>query len=239
MHPVFCAALGIGGTTLMGTGCGFLIRNVSPRCADAVTAFASGVMLAAASFGLFVPAMDMAGGASGLMIVLGAACGMLFLRAAAGISKKIGRGGLMRPDLLFVLAIALHKFPEGMAGGVALNGADPGAALSMVAGVALQNLPEGMVMIAPMLKAGMKKRSAALVALLTGLLNALGVYAGAYFGRLFAGIMPFALAFAGGAMLDVIISQMIPQFSLRMRSGAAIAMGGFLTMTLINTLFAA
>lgn len=237
MHNVFYAALGIGGTTLIGTGVGFLIRNVSPRCADAVTAFAAGVMLAAASFGLFAPAMDMAAGGMAVLIVLGAACGMLFLRAAAWISKKIGRGGLMRPDLLFVLAIAMHKFPEGMAGGVALNGANPGAALSMIVGISLQNLPEGMVMIPPMIHAGMKKRSAAIVALLTGLLNALGVYAGAYFGRLFAGILPFALAFAGGAMLDVIISQMIPQFNLRLRHGTAVAMGGFLLMTTINALF--
>ena len=236
MHTVFYAALGIGGSTLIGTGCGFLIRNVSPRCADAVTAFAAGVMLAAASFGLFAPAMEMAQGAMSLLIVLGAACGVLFLRAASGISRRLGRGLLARPELLFVLAIALHKFPEGMAGGVALNGADPGAALSMIIGISLQNLPEGMVMIAPMLRSGMRKRAAAVVALMTGLLNALGVYAGAFSGMLFAGVLPFALAFAGGAMLDVIISQMIPEFS-RLKQGALVSLTGFLLMTLVNALF--
>lgn len=237
MHSVFYAALGIGGSTLAGTGCGFLIRNISPGCNYAVTAFAAGIMLAAANFGLFVPAMEMAEGLSCLLIVAGAACGVLFLRAAAFASRKMGGGMAQRPELMFVLAIALHKFPEGMAGGVALNGADPGAALSMIIGIALQNLPEGMVMIAPMLQAGVKKRSAAAVALLTGLLNALGVYAGAFSGRMFVGVMPFALAMAGGAMLHVIIAQMIPQFGRESRHGPGIALAGFLIMTVVNVLF--
>lgn len=240
MNSVFWAALGIGGSTLIGTGCGFLLNNVSERCSSAVTAFAAGVMLAAACFGLFAPAMELASGLGFLMIIAGAACGMLFLRAVAAISGRLGSGVLRsHPELMFVLAIAVHKFPEGMAGGVGLGGMNPAAALTVVVGIALQNLPEGVVMIPPMLNAGVRRGRAACIALITGLLNAAGVFAGALWGRLPGGVMPFALAFAGGAMLDVIIAQMIPQSACsgRIKHGALVTLGGFMIMACVNAAF--
>lgn len=240
MHSVFWAALGIGGSTLIGTGCGFLFGRISDAANDAVAAFAAGVMLSAAAFGLFVPAMEMVDGPRTLLIAAGAVCGMLFLRAAACSSGRL-RGGLLRehPELLFVLAIALHKFPEGMAGGVGLGGMDVGAARTVALGVALQNLPEGAVMIPPLLRAGVSRRRAACIALATGLLNAAGVVAGALWGRLSGGLLPFALCFAGGAMLDVIVAQMIPRVACggRLRQGPAVVLGGFALMTLAAALF--
>lgn len=240
MNAVFWAALGIGGSTLIGTGCGFLLNNVSERCNDAVTAFAAGVMLAAAAFGLFSPAMELAAGWGFLLIIAGAAGGMLFLRGIEAVSGRLGSGSLKsHPELMFVLAIAVHKFPEGMAGGVGLNGMDPVAALTVVVGIALQNLPEGMVMIPPLLNAGVSRARAACIALLTGLLNAAGVLAGALWGRLPGGVMPLALAFAGGAMLDVIVGRMIPQTGSggRLNHGALITLGGFIIMACVNAVF--
>jgi len=153
---------------------------------------------------------------------------------------RFGRAGGLRdhPELLFVLAIAVHKFPEGMAGGVGL-GADAPGGLMVAIGVALQNLPEGMVMIPPLLGAGMGRGRAALIALLTGLLNALGVLAGAAWGMLAVWFLPLALAFAGGAMLDVIVGCMIPGISGEnvLPGGRWILMGGFLLMTGVNMLF--
>ena len=235
MNGIYWAALGIGGSTLMGTACGFIFSRVTDAWNDIVTAFAAGVMLSAAAFGLFVPAMDMAQGWLVLLIIGGAACGCLFLRLTGTFSGRFG--GLFRghPELLFVLAIAVHKFPEGMAGGIALGGMDARAALTMVIGISLQNLPEGVVMIPPLLSAGVRRSRAALIALATGLLNAAGVFAGALWGRLAGGILPFALAFAGGAMLEVIIGRMLPQSGGTHRN-AMIAIAGFVAMACVNAL---
>ena len=237
MNGVFWAALGIGGSTLMGTACGFLFNQVTALWNDIVTAFAAGVMLAAAAFGLFTPAMELG---NALLLASGAACGILFLRAVSALSGHIGWGRLKRnPELMFVLAIILHKFPEGMAGGVSLSGMNPAAALTMVIAISLQNLPEGVVMIPPLLSAGVSRRRAAFIALATGLLNAAGVVAGALWGHLSGGLLPLALCFAGGAMLDVIVSQMIPQVVCagRLKQGPQIVLGGFAIMAVAAVLF--
>lgn len=241
METVILAALAIGGSTLIGTGCGFLFNRVTPAWSGAVTSFAAGVMLAAAAFGLFVPAMEMTSGWGMLLLLLGTACGALLIRLAGGVSGAIrGGAGLfqLHPELLFVLAIIVHKLPEGMAGGIGLNGMDPAAARTVVIGIALQNLPEGVVMIPPLLNAGLSRGRAACIALATGLLNGLGVVVGALWGRMAQGMLPFILAFAGGAMLDVILTQMIPQAaqSGRLRCGTLVALGGFAIMACINTL---
>ena len=238
METVILAALAIGGSTLIGTGCGFLFNRVTAAWSNAVVAFAAGVMLAAAVFGLFVPAMEMASGLGVPLLLLGTACGALLIRLAGGLSGAFRFGaGLFRihPELLFVLAIIVHKLPEGMAGGIGLNGVDPAAARTVVVGIALQNLPEGAVMIPPLLSAGVSRRRAVYIALATGLLNGLGVVAGALWGRMAAGWLPFMLAFAGGAMLDVILSQMVPQVG-RARFGTLVTLGGFAIMACINTL---
>lgn len=232
MNFVFLAALGIGGSTLIGTGCGFLIHHISERSSRRVTAFAAGVMLAAAAFGLFAPAMELAEGWSVLLLAAGTACGVLFLKAAGWLSGRVRGGMQLRPELMFVLAIAVHKFPEGMAGGVGLGSMDRAAAMTVVIGIALQNLPEGAVMIPPLLQAGVPRRKAAFIALATGLLNAAGVFAGALWGSLPGGMMPFALCFAGGAMLDVILGQMVPK-----NRSAWITLLGFLIMVCVSTLF--
>ena len=230
MNVILLAALGIGGTTLIGTGCGFFFSRISEGWNRAATAFAAGVMLAAAMFGLFQPAMEMNTGA--LPVVAGALGGMVFLR----IAGKLAPGGLLsgRPELMFVLALAMHKFPEGMAAGVGL-GSEGGALVAV--GVALQNLPEGIVMIPPMLAAGMSRARAGGIALLTGLLNALGVLAGAAWGGLPGAVFPAALAFAGGAMLDVIVRCMIPSIFDERTGGEWILAGGFLLMTAVNMIF--
>lgn len=241
METVILAALAIGGSTLIGTGCGFLFNRVTPVWNDIVTAFAAGVMLAAAVFGLFVPAMEMASGTGMLMLLLGTACGALLIRLAGGVSGAMkGGAGFFRlhPELLFVLAIIVHKLPEGMAGGIGLNGMDPAAAHTVVMGIALQNLPEGVVMIPPLLGAGVRRSRVMGIALATGLLNGLGVVAGALWGRMAEGLLPFMLAFAGGAMMDVILTQMVPCAARtgRMRCGTLITLGGFAIMACINML---
>lgn len=224
MNSVFLAALGIGGSTLVGTSCGFLLNRISEVWNDIVTAFAAGVMLAAAVLGLFVPALEMGNAA---FLIFGTLLGVLFLRGICMLSSRLGSENLRQdPGLMFVLAIALHKFPEGMAGGISLSSMTSNAAFTMVIGLSLQNLPEGVVMIPPLLAAGMRRSRAA------------GVFAGALWGNLSSHFLPLALSFAGGAMLDVIISQMLPQISAshRLRSGSLIVLSGFILMLCINTL---
>ena len=240
MNFVILAAAGIGGSTLLGTAAGFFLGGLNDKMKDAAVAFAAGVMLSAAAFGLFVPAMDMVSGWGCLMIALGAALGALFITGIEWLSGRISKNGMLtrHPELMFVVAIAVHKFPEGMAGGVGLCGMDPGAAGLVALGIAIQNLPEGAVMIPPMISAGVKRRWAAVVALLTGALNAAGVFAGALWGSISGAVLPLALSFAGGAMIYVIIADMIPQAaSGRFRFGTAAAMGGFLAMSAVNVLF--
>lgn len=241
MESVILVALAIGGSTLIGTGCGFMFNRVTPKWNDAVTAFAAGVMLAAAVFGLYVPAMGMVSGINVLLLPLGTICGALLIRLVGGMTSFI-RGGAssfyLHPELLFVLAIIMHKFPEGMAGGVGLNGMEIGAVRTVVIGIALQNLPEGVVMIPPLLSVGLSRGKTICIALGTGILNALGVIAGALWGRMAANLLPFVLTFAGGAMLDVILNQMTPQVTQgkRLRGGMLIALSGFAVMACVNTM---
>jgi ZIP family zinc transporter len=113
--------------------------------------------------------------------------------------------------LLFVLAIAIHNLPEGIAAGVGFGTGNTGEAITIAAGIALQNIPEGMVIIGPMLAAGMSHRRTFLAALMTGVVEVVGALLGYFAVTLSTAVLPFALAFAGGTMLYVISDEMIPE----------------------------
>lgn len=113
--------------------------------------------------------------------------------------------------LLFVIAIAIHNLPEGLAAGISFGTGDVSHVLTVAGSIALQNVPEGMVIIAPMIATGMSKKRAFLIALSTGLIEVAGTFLGYCFVSISAVIMPFALAFAGGTMLYVISDEMIPE----------------------------
>jgi ZIP family zinc transporter len=113
--------------------------------------------------------------------------------------------------LLFVLAIAIHNLPEGIAAGVGFGSGNNSEALMIALGIALQNIPEGMVIIAPMLSAGVSPKKTFLYASLTGLVEVIGTFLGYFAVHIASTILPFALAFAGGTMLYVISDEMIPE----------------------------
>jgi ZIP family zinc transporter len=113
--------------------------------------------------------------------------------------------------LLFVSAIAIHNLPEGIAAGVGFGAGDVTGALIIAGGIALQNIPEGMVIIAPMLAAGVKPRRTFIIAMLTGLVEVAGTLIGYFAVSVASFILPFALAFAGGTMLYVISDEIIPE----------------------------
>ncbi len=116
-----------------------------------------------------------------------------------------------RSVLLFVIAIGIHNLPEGIAAGVGFGAGDTRNAILIAAGIALHNIPEGMVIIAPMLSAGISPGKTFVLALITGLAEVVGTLIGYFAVSLASAILPFALAFAGGAMLYVISEEMIPE----------------------------
>ncbi len=221
MRLVLLTALGVGGATVIGAVIGFLFKKISHRFSDIVLSFAAGVMLAAAVLGLILPSLEY-GGAYGILITVvgifaGALCLNLIdklvphLHKFAGVEPEAHRNADLGKVLLFVMAIAIHNLPEGIAAGVGFGSGDPAQALVIAGGIALQNIPEGMVIIGPMLAAGVPPRKTFLLAMLTGLVEVIGTLIGYFAVSLSAAILPFALAFAGGTMLYVISDEMIPE----------------------------
>ena len=223
MELVLLTALGVGGATAFGAVLGFLFKHISHKFSDAVLSFAAGVMLAAAVIGLVLPSMEYGRDFALPVTVAGIFCGALCLslldRLVPHLHRLSGADQEAHPDqnqklskvLLFVMAIAIHNLPEGIAAGVGFGTDNTAEALTIAAGIALQNIPEGMVIIGPMLAAGMKPGRTFLVALLTGLVEVAGTLLGYFAVSISSAVLPFALAFAGGTMLYVISDEMIPE----------------------------
>ena len=222
MEYLMFTALGIGGATVIGAILGMIIRKIPHRWNDAILGFAAGVMMAAAVIGLILPAVEITGKAGIWQVALGILGGAVFLNMMdkvtphlhhiSGVDEEEHRNNAsLNRVLLFVFAIALHNFPEGMAAGVGLGSGDLNGALTVAAGIALQNIPEGMVIISPMLLAGMSKRRTFIIALFTGLVEVIGTFIGFFGATLSAAVLPFALAFAGGTMIYVVSDEMIPE----------------------------
>ena len=221
MDLVFLTALGVGSATVIGAIVGFAFKGLSHKFSDIVLSFAAGVMLAAAVLGLIIPSVEY-GGKFGLIttvvgIFTGAAvlhlCDKLIphLHKTEGEDIEGHKNTSISKVMLFVSAIAIHNLPEGIAAGVGFGTGDVTGALFIAGGIALQNIPEGMVIIAPMLSAGVKPKKTFVIAALTGLVEVVGTLIGYFAASLSAAVLPFALAFAGGTMLYVISDEMIPE----------------------------
>ncbi len=221
MTLVLLTALGVGGATMMGALIGFFFKNISHRFSDLVLSFAAGVMLSAAVLGLIVPSVEY-GGKYGILITIagifaGAVCLNLIDKLVPHLHKMKGDeieshpGADLSKVMLFVLAIAIHNLPEGIAAGVGFGSGDTSQAMVIALGIALQNIPEGMVIIGPMLAAGVSRGKTLLCALATGLVEVVGTLIGYFAVSLASAVLPFALAFAGGTMLYVVSDEMIPE----------------------------
>ena len=221
MELVLLTALGVGGATVIGSLIGFIFKNISHKFSDIILSFAAGVMLAAAVLGLIVPSLEY-GGKYGILITVagifvGAVCLNLIdklvphLHKIVGVEPESHHNANLNKVLLFVLAIAIHNLPEGIAAGVGFGSGDTTQALIIAGGIALQNIPEGMVIIAPMLAAGISPRKTFIFAMITGFVEVIGTLIGYFAVSISTAILPFALAFAGGTMLYVISDEMIPE----------------------------
>ncbi len=221
MKLVLLTALGVGGATVIGALIGFIFKNISHKFSDIVLSFAAGVMFAAAMLGLIIPSLEY-GGKYGILITVagifaGAVCLNLIdklvphLHKIVGVEPESHHNANLNKVLLFVLAIAIHNLPEGIAAGVGFGSGDTTQALIIAGGIALQNIPEGMVIIAPMLAAGISPRKTFILAMITGFVEVIGTLIGYFAVSISTAILPFALAFAGGTMLYVISDEMIPE----------------------------
>ncbi len=222
MQMVLLTALGVGGATIIGAIIGFIFKNISHKFSDIVLSFAAGVMLAAAVIGLILPSLDYGGRFGIVTTVLGIFAGALCLnfidKLVPHMHKMVGadtethnNNEKLSKVLLFVMAIAIHNLPEGIAAGVGFGAGNTNEALLIAGGIALQNVPEGMVIIGPMLAAGITPGKTFVCAMITGLIEVVGTLLGYFAVSLASAILPFALAFAGGTMLYVISDEMIPE----------------------------
>ena len=209
-------------------------------------------MLAASFFSLIIPSLEYSGGDAfgALVAVLGIVFGGVTIDLVDRAVKRIGQKlssdeqcedacGRNRV-LLFVLAIAIHNLPEGIAAGVGFGTGNTSDALMIAGGIALQNVPEGMVLISPMLGAGFSPRRTFVWAALTGAVEVIGTFLGYFAVVGIMEILPFALAFAGGCMIYVIFDEMIPE--ARESGGGRVAnyalIFGFCAMIMLDALIA-
>jgi ZIP family zinc transporter len=219
------ASLLAGLATLVGALPILVIRQLSDQAQDVMLGFAAGVMLAASFFSLILPGLEVAQaqGASkidavGLVafgILLGAACLWLIHRFAPHEHFITGHEGPHTEKLLriwlFIIAITLHNFPEGLAVGVGFGGGDVSNGIALAIGIGLQNAPEGLAVAIALLTLHYSKAQALFVAMLTGLVEPVGGVLGitaVTFGQF---LLPWGLAFAAGAMIFVISDEIIPE----------------------------
>jgi len=213
----------------MGSGVGalgvFVFRRISDRMEDLLLSVAAGIMLAASFFSLILPGIEYAeaqvGGRSAAVaiviagIFIGAWALYVIHRLLPHEHFVSGREGpdtaTLRRIWLFIIAITLHNFPEGMAVGVGFAGGDIGNGMALATGIGLQNIPEGLAVAVSMRAIDYSRWQSFWLAFLTGLVEPVGGLFGAGAVALAAPLMPWTLGFAAGAMLFIISDEIIPE----------------------------
>jgi ZIP family zinc transporter len=217
------------GVTALGASLVFFFKNVHQKLLDAMLGFAAGVMMAASFWSLLAPAIEMSEGKAypaWLPALVGFLSGGVFLRVIdqflphlhVGLVKAEGLPTRWRRSVLLVLAITLHNIPEGLAVGVAfgavahgLPAASLGAAVALAIGIGLQNFPEGTAVAVPLRREGMSRRRAFWYGQMSGAVEPVAGVVGALAVMSMQSILPFALAFAAGAMIYVVVEELIPE----------------------------
>lgn len=219
------------GTTL-GAACVFLVRGeLNQRLQKGLLGFASGVMVAASVWSLLIPAMDMSGHLGRLAFApaaIGLLLGMGFLllmdrlipHLHLGQEKPEGPAVNLKKTTMLVLAVTLHNIPEGMAVGVVFAGALAGnsqitlvGAIALSVGIAIQNFPEGAVVSLPLRADGDSRGKAFLGGTLSGVVEPVAAFITILLAELLEPLLPYLLAFAAGAMLYVVVEELIPEAS--------------------------
>ncbi len=217
------------GTALGAAMVFFMKEAMDARMQKLLLGFAAGVMIAASVWSLLIPAIEMAeaaGKTAWVPAVVGFLVGVGFLLALDTLIPHLhldsttpeGRPSTLGKSLMLVLAVTLHNIPEGMAVGVVLAGMRAGneaisaaGALALAAGIALQNFPEGAIISMPLVSTGISKRKAFGYGLLSGVVEPVGAVLTILLTSLVTPILPYVLAFAAGAMIYVVVEELIPE----------------------------
>lgn len=227
----FLATLFTWGMTAAGAALVFLKKTVKPKMLDAMLGFAAGVMIAASFWSLLNPGIEMAeqmGQTPWLTAVIGFMCGGLFMRLtdrflphlhpSLKMSQSEGVKTSWQRSTLLVLAITMHNIPEGLAVGVAfgavaagLPSATIGGAIALAIGIGIQNFPEGTAVSMPLRREGMGQGKSFLLGQASGMVEPIAGVAGALFVVTMQPILPYALCFAAGAMIFVVVEELIPE----------------------------
>ena len=259
LGPVFQALLATGFTwllTALGAGMVFFFKDINRKLLDGMLGFAAGVMIAASFWSLLAPAIEMAEGQGTppwVPAVVGFLGGGLFLWGVDRILPHLHAGFPMEEaegvrtswqrSILLVLAITLHNIPEGLAVGVAFGavGADlPSASLAgavaLGLGIGIQNFPEGAAVSIPLRQEGLSRLKSFWYGQLSGTVEPAAGMLGAASVLLMKPILPYALAFAAGAMIYVVVEELIPESQLARNTDVATggAMVGFAVMMLLD-----
>ena len=242
--------------TAAGSACVFLLRNrLSDRLQRFLTGFAAGVMVAAAIWSLLIPAMDDAKNLGRLAFLPAAAgfwLGILFLLMLDHLTphlhryaeKPEGPRSRLKNNALMMLAVTIHNIPEGMAVGVVYAGYLHGvseltasAALALSIGIAIQNFPEGAIISMPMYAEGNGKARSFGSGMLSGAVEPAGALVTIWLSGLLIPLMPYLLSFAAGAMIYVVVEELIPEMSHGKHSniGVLVFALGFCLMMALDT----
>ncbi len=242
------------GTTL-GAACVFFLKNdLNPLVQKALLGFASGVMVAASVWSLLIPAIDMSdsmGKLAFLPAAVGFSIGMLFLLAMDRLVPHLhlnedepeGLPSSLKKTTMLVLAVTLHNIPEGMAVGVVFAGLLSGnekitlaGAVALSVGIAIQNFPEGAIISLPLKGEGCSSRKAFVYGMASGVVEPIAAFITILLTGIVTPLLPYLLAFAAGAMLYVVVEELLPEASSGSHSnigtiGFAV---GFLIMMILD-----
>lgn len=225
-NQLLICAIGLGLSSLLGSVIGMAVRRIPHKLNDIFLGFCAGMMLAASLVCLIMPSIEMAGLSGWWQPLIGVVAGVMLvavldritphLHHIAGVDWSIeephtSRNKSIDRVLLFVMAIAIHKFPEGLATGIVFDGGNMSNAYSVAITIALQNIPEGMVVVTPLIMIGSSFGRVLTVSLAIAVLEVAGVMAGYFLGDISSAVLPMLTALAGGAMLYVISDEMIPE----------------------------
>ncbi len=260
LHPIwqaFIATIFTWGMTALGAAVVYMQNKPSPKMLDSMLGFAAGVMIAASFWSLLAPGIEMAeqmGQIPYLTAVIGFMAGGIFMRVIDKFLPHLHPGLKMderegiktswQRSTLLVLAITLHNIPEGLAVGVAfgaiaagLPSATIGGAIALAIGIGIQNFPEGTAVSMPLRREGMSRNKSFLVGQASGMVEPVAGVIGAFFVILMQPILPYALCFAAGAMIFVVVEELIPE-SQREHANIDIVtmatMAGFSVMMLLD-----
>jgi len=217
----FIGSLAAGAATGIGAIPIFFTKKISHKMLDTMLGFAAGVMLAATSFSLIVPSIEYGGGGvkGAGITVLGILFGGIFLDLMDKYSphehllesRREGVSSSLSKVWLFIIAITLHNFPEGLAVGVGFGNGDIANGISLAIGIGLQNIPEGLAVALALVREDYSTSKAFMIALFTGLVEPVGGIIGVALVQVAQPILPLGLSFAAGAMLFVISDEIIPE----------------------------